>query len=63
MAEAPLIGSPTLWDRGTALTSTLHWFETELLTQEENLALLKFVWVTLPGGHGVAAMRGWCNRV
>ena len=27
------------------------------------LALLKFVWVTLPGGHGVAAMRGWCNRV
>ena len=24
-------------DRGAALTSTLHWFETELLTQEENL--------------------------
>ena len=24
-----LIGSP-IWDRGAALTSTLHWFETEL---------------------------------
>ena len=32
-----LIGSPKLWDRGAALTSTLHWFETELLTREENL--------------------------
>ena len=31
-----LIGSPKLWDRGAALTSTLHWFETDLLTQEEN---------------------------
>ena len=27
-----LIGSPTRWDRSAALTSTLHWFETELLT-------------------------------
>ena len=25
-----LIGSPKRWDRGAALTSTLHWFETEL---------------------------------
>ena len=32
-----LIGSPKRWDRGAALTSTLRWFETELLTQEENL--------------------------
>ena len=32
-----LIGSPQRWDRGGALTSTLHWFETELLTQEDNL--------------------------
>jgi hypothetical protein len=32
-----LIGSPKIWDRGAALTSTLHWFETELLTKEENL--------------------------
>ena len=28
-----LIGSEKTWDRGAALTSTLHWFETELLTQ------------------------------
>lgn len=32
-----LIGSPTRWDRSTALTSTLHWFETELPAGEENL--------------------------
>ena len=38
-----LIGSPKRWDRGGALTSTLHWFETELLTQEENLAGLRAV--------------------
>ena len=31
-----LSGSPKLWDRGAALTSTLHWFETDRLTQEEN---------------------------
>ena len=38
-----LIGSPQIWDRGTALTSTLHWFETELLTREENLVGLMAV--------------------
>ena len=38
-----LIGSPQRWDRGGALTSTLHWFETELLTQEDNLAGLRAV--------------------
>jgi hypothetical protein len=32
-----LISSRKIWDRGAALTSTLHWFETELLTSEENL--------------------------
>jgi len=32
-----LTSSKIIWDRGAALTSTLHWFETELLTQEENL--------------------------
>jgi Transposase DDE domain group 1 len=32
-----LISSQRIWDWGAALTSTLHWFETELLTQEENL--------------------------
>ena len=36
-----LIGSPKRWDRGAALTSTLHWFETELLTHEENLVGLR----------------------
>ena len=38
-----LIGSPKLWDRGVALTSTLHWFETDLLTREENLVGLMAV--------------------
>jgi hypothetical protein len=32
-----LISSRKIWDRAAALTSTLHWFETELLTSEENL--------------------------
>ena len=32
-----LIASPTRWDRSGALTSTLHWFETALLTRAENL--------------------------
>jgi Transposase DDE domain group 1 len=32
-----LIGSEKIWDRGAALTSRLHWFETEVLTQDENL--------------------------
>jgi len=32
-----LIGSPKRWDRSAALTSTLHWFETELLTREKHL--------------------------
>ena len=33
-----LIGSREIWERGAALTSRLHSFETELLTQDENLA-------------------------
>ena len=32
-----LIGSKRNWDRGAALTSTLHGFETEMLASEENL--------------------------
>ncbi len=32
-----LIGSEKVWDRGAALPSRLHWFETEVLNQEENL--------------------------
>jgi Transposase DDE domain group 1 len=38
-----LIGSPKRSDRSAALTSTLHWFETELLTREENLVGLMAV--------------------
>src|SRR3989441_6988416 len=32
-----LIGSEQIWERGAALTSRVHSFETELLTQGENL--------------------------
>jgi hypothetical protein len=38
-----LIGSPQRWDRSAAPTSTLHWFETELLAQEDNLVGLMAV--------------------
>ena len=38
-----LIGSPKIWDRNGALTSTLHWFETALLTRAENLVGLTAV--------------------
>ena len=37
------IGLPTRWDRGAALTSRLHWFETKLLPHEENLVGLMAV--------------------
>jgi len=33
-----LIGPEKIWERGAALTSRLQSFETDLLTQEENLA-------------------------
>jgi hypothetical protein len=33
-----LIGSEKIWERGAALTSRLQSFETEMLTQEKNLA-------------------------
>ena len=33
-----LIGSEKIWERGAALTSRLQSFETELLTQEQNVA-------------------------
>ena len=32
-----LIGSEKIWERGAALPSRLHWFETEVLSQDENL--------------------------
>ncbi|MHB8485178.1 MAG: hypothetical protein ACYDCM_05500 [Candidatus Acidiferrales bacterium] len=31
------MGSEKIWDRGAALPSRLHWFETEVLSQDENL--------------------------
>ncbi len=33
-----LIGSEKIWERGAALTSRVHSFETELLAQDKNLA-------------------------
>src|ERR1017187_5233615 len=35
-----LIGSEKTWDRGVALTSRLHTFETEMLAEEENFGRL-----------------------
>src|SRR6516164_3526990 len=32
-----LIGSSKIWERGAALPSRLHWFETEVLSRDENL--------------------------
>jgi hypothetical protein len=32
-----LIGSEKIWERGAALPSRLHWFETEVLSRDENL--------------------------
>jgi hypothetical protein len=32
-----LMGSEKVWERGVALTSTLHWFETDLLARAANL--------------------------
>jgi hypothetical protein len=33
-----LIDSEKIWERGAALPSRLHWIETEVLSQNENLA-------------------------
>ncbi|MGD0200774.1 MAG: transposase, partial [Bryobacteraceae bacterium] len=38
-----LMGSERIWERGAALTSRLQSFETELLTQEENLSGLAVI--------------------
>ena len=38
-----LMGSERIWERGAALTSRLQSFETELLTQEENLTGLAVI--------------------
>jgi hypothetical protein len=44
LSQAPtfrLIGSEKIRDRGAALPSRLHWFETQVLTQAENLSGLE----------------------
>jgi hypothetical protein len=47
-----LIGSEKIWERGAALTSRLQSFETDLLTQEENLAGLAAINRELIGKAG-----------
>jgi len=47
-AAAVGVQPPKRWDRGAALTSTLHWLETELRTREENLVGLMAPIDTLP---------------
>jgi Transposase DDE domain group 1 len=47
--------SKKVWERGVALTSTLHWFETDLLARKENfagLARLNLELVTRAEGVG-----------
>ena len=54
-----LIGSEKIWERGAALTSRLQSFETELLTQDENLAGLAAINFDRQGGsYGCAAPGG-----
>ena len=48
-----LIGSPTRWDRSAALTSTLHLFETELLSRADDTHVLR-----LSGSSGGVLGRG-----
>ena len=49
-----LFGSEKIWERGAALPSRLHWFETEVLSQDENLEGLSQINRELlaKGGHG-----------
>ena len=56
-----LIGSEKIWERGAALTSRLQSFETELLTQDENLAGLAAInpgFDRQGGSYGCAAPGG-----
>src|SRR5712664_4507929 len=53
-----LIGSRKIWERGAALTSRLQSFETEVLTQEENLAgLAALNRELLAGAEGIDSPR------
>src|ERR1035438_981075 len=68
-----LIGSEKIWDRGAALPSRLHWFETEVLTQAVNLRGLALMnreliakaerqeWTWRAGGEAKKKLR--CPRV
>jgi hypothetical protein len=53
-----LIGSEKIWERGAALTSRLHSFETELLAEAENLAGLTAINRELIGkGEAIDSLR------
>jgi hypothetical protein len=56
-----LIGSEKIWERGAALPSRLHWFETEVLSQEENLeGLSRINRELLAKAEAVDSPSGWC---
>ena len=57
-----LIGSPTRLDRRAALTSTLHWFETELLTRDDNLDGLMAVRNRAGHPYGASGRAGGAQR-
>ena len=59
-----LIGSEKIWERGAALSSRVHSFETELLTQDENLAGLAAINRELlaRGSHGIRTAGGARHR-
>ena len=56
-----LMGSEKVWERGVALTSTLHWFETDLLAREKNLTgLAGSIGNWWPRWKVSAHPTGWC---
>ncbi len=58
-----MIGSELAWEHGTALTSRVHSFETELLTRDENLAGVTAINKALIAGVeaiGLPAAAGAC---
>ena len=55
-----LIGSEKIWERGAALSSRLHWFETEVLTQDENLDGLSRINRELLAKAEAWIHPGWC---
>jgi hypothetical protein len=56
-----LIGSEKIWDRGAALPSRLHWFETEVLSQDENLdGLSRINRELIAKAEAMDLPSGWC---